>query len=301
MSRLVLAGAVVLGILLGAVQRDDPPPLLTWRGYRVLAGDFHVHGTPDGIPPWDVVREARRRGLDVVALTSHNSTRGWWLWQHAPWRPDNGVMVLPGEEMTSVGFHLALVGVTDPIDWRQTAGAAAAEAQAQGGIAILAHPAGDAFWRYISDGDLRAMDGVEVSHPQQELSKNLRRDFQAVYRRVLAIKPRIAAIGSSDFHYLAPLGLCRTYVFVTQATPDGVLEALRSARTVACDARGRTEGPPDLSAVVADRCRADVLAGPAGDTFAARAGSVLAWAALVGLVLFGAMDAVEELHKRSGD
>ncbi len=290
MIRLVLAGVVAAGILLGAVQRDAPRSPLTWKGYTVLAGDFHVHGTPDGIPPWDAVREARRRRLDIVALTSHNAMTGWWLWRHLPWTPPDDVIVLPGEELTSVGFHLAIVGLTDTIDWRQTAAAAAEAAHAQGAVAILAHPAGDSFWKHISDADLRAMDGVEVSHPQQELSRNARRDFQAVYRRVIAMKPRIAAIGSSDFHYIAPIGLCRTYVFVTQATPDGVLEALRSARTVACDARGQTEGPPDLAPAVIDRCREDAGAGPAGDTFAARAGAILTWTALVALVLLGAAD-----------
>jgi hypothetical protein len=281
--------AVFAGIALGAVRHDDPAaPPLTWQGYTVLAGDFHVHGWPDGIPPWDAVREARRRRLDVIALTSHNSMNGWRLWTHAPWASAASLVVLPGEELTSVGYHLAIVGLTAPIDWRQTAASAAGAAHAQGAVAILAHPSGDAFRRVITDADLRAVDGIEVAHPQKETSKDAPKDFFVVYRRSAAMKPAVAAIGSSDFHYFAPIGLCRTYVFAAAPTPEGVLDAIRAGRTVACDARGRTIGPAELASVVADRCQSDVTAPPAGDTVWADAGTIVAWCALVALVLLGA-------------
>jgi hypothetical protein len=290
--------ALLAGVALGSVRRDEPPrPALTWNGYTVLAGDFHVHGSPDGIPPWDAVREARRRRLDVVALTSHNSMSGWWLWTHAPWRPDNDVIVLPGEELTSVGYHMAIVGLSQTIPWRQTARAAAAAAHAQQAVAILAHPSGTAFKRLITDEDLRAVDGIEVAHPGKETSDDARQDFLDVYNRATAMKPKMAAIGSSDFHYFAPIGVGRTYLFVRDATPDGVLEAIRSARTVSCDARGRTTGPAVLAAPVDARCSEDARALD-GDTPAARAGTALAWAALAALVILGAGDSHLTLTQR---
>jgi hypothetical protein len=68
------------------------------------------------------------------------------------------------------------------------------------------------------------------------------------------VKPRIAPIGSTDFHTLAPLGHCRTYLFVRDLTLPGAVDAIRSGRTVACDAHGRTYGDPALAAAVAERC-----------------------------------------------
>ena len=84
--RVLALVAVIAGLALaGTAARPPRPAPMTAAGYTVLAGDFHVHGFPDGLPPWDSAREARRRRLDVIALTSHNSMRGWWMWTHAPW------------------------------------------------------------------------------------------------------------------------------------------------------------------------------------------------------------------------
>jgi len=276
------------GLVLAGVTKPEPPrEPMTALGYTVIAGDFHVHGFPDGILPWDAVREARRRRLDVVALTSHNSMRGWRQWLRAPVAVPDDVMVLPGEELTSAGYHLALVGITSVVPWRQPLAAAAAAARAQGGVAILAHPSGDAFRRYITDDALRAVDGVEVAHPVKEISADARTDLGGIYQRTKALNPGVAAIGSSDFHVFPPIGVCRTYLFVRDRTAAAVFEAIRAGRTAACDGRGRAGGPPELVSAIADRCRDDALAPPAGDTFASRAGTALAWAGLVALVVLG--------------
>lgn len=278
--------ALAAGIALGGLAREaPPPPRLTAAGYTVLAGDFHVHGWPDGIPPWDAVREARRRRLDVIALTSHNSLRGWRLWEHSPVR-EGGVIVLPGEELTSVGYHMAIVGLDRPIAWHQRAADAAAAAHAQHAVAILAHPTGDLLRRVITEEDLRAVDGVEVADPNRNEFSKTRREMEDVYQRASALK-RVAAIGSSDFHYLAPIGSGRTYLFVREVTPAGVLDAIRSARTVACDGRGYVSGPPELAAAAAARCRADASAPPLDAGVASLAGVWLSWLAAVALALLG--------------
>jgi hypothetical protein len=278
--------ALAVGIALGGVRGDSPASPMTAGAYTVLTADLHVHGWPDGIPPWDAVREAARRRLDVIALTSHNSLRGWWLWSHAPWRPDNGVLVLPGEELTSVGYHMALVGITTPVDWRQPAAAAAKAAHAQGGVAILAHPADRVFGRLVTARDLAALDGLEVAHPGGKGEGKYGETF--AYAR--AVNPGVAAIGSSDFHYFAPIGLCRTYVFVRTPDAAGVLDAIRAGRTVACDGSGRTLGPAELAGFVRERCRTDAALPPVGDSRLSRAGAALSWIALLAFVLAGCGD-----------
>ncbi len=68
---LVLAGLVLtMNAAAPAVRAREPK-----AGYQVLAADFHVHSFPgDGVlPPWDLAVEARRRGLDAIALTNHNA------------------------------------------------------------------------------------------------------------------------------------------------------------------------------------------------------------------------------------
>jgi PHP-associated len=280
--------SVIVGVAVGGATPAPPRPAPMVRdGYTVLAGDFHVHGFPDGLPPWDTVREARQRRLDVIALTGHNSLNLWRLWKQAPWMPagSGDLIVLPGEELTAVGYHMAIVGLTREIPWHQPLVAAAAAAHAQHAVAILAHPSGDAFHRTIHEQDLRFVDGVEVAHPAMELSEDARRDLLRVYERGAELNPAMAAIGSSDFHYIASIGLCRTYLFVREATAEGVLDALRAGRTAACDARGRTYGPAALAASVAERCRLDALGPTAADAWTARAGRWLAWFGLLALIV----------------
>src|SRR4051794_38399616 len=101
-----LAVAAGLALSTNAPQPPRRAPELK-AGYKVLVADFHVHSFPgDGaLPPWELAVEARRRHLDAIALTNHNSTHSWRLTQ---WLVPNagrsaGVLLLPGEELTSVG------------------------------------------------------------------------------------------------------------------------------------------------------------------------------------------------------
>jgi hypothetical protein len=279
------------GLVVGAVADRAAPRTPPVRGgYIVLTGDLHVHSFPgDGaLPPWDIAHEARRRRLDVVALTNHNSTWSWHLGRalHAN-AGTVGVLMLPGVEVTSVGFHVAAVGIDHPVPWRGSVEDVATAIQARGGVAIGAHPGGDQ--RHSFDvRALRALDGIEAAQPGKFLTEGLNLDFIEVYRAAVAAHPAIAAIGSSDFHTWAPLGLCRTYLFVRAADGAGVIEAIRSGRTVACDGKGLTYGPSTLSDLVRDDCRADAAALAAGESPLSRAGGALVWLSLIALVIAGA-------------
>ncbi len=112
-------GVVVAGVLLGR-QGDAPRPAPLRHGDAVvLAVDFHVHSFPgDGsVAPWDLAVEARRRGLDAIALTNHNHRLQWVVTQALAFHPD-GALLIPGEELTSVGYHMAVAGTERNVAWR---------------------------------------------------------------------------------------------------------------------------------------------------------------------------------------
>jgi hypothetical protein len=289
--RISLCGLFVIGLFVGAAGDRVMPHAPPMRGgFLVLAGDFHVHSFPGdgGLAPWDIAHEARRRRLDVFALTNHNANWSWRL-ARALDRTDRtaGVLMLPGDEVTSVGFHVAAVGIDRPVGWRGSIEDAAAAIHAQGGVAIGAHPAGE-FRRTFDAAAYRALDGIEAAHPAMFESERLRRDFAEVYRDALAAHPSIAAIGSTDFHTTAPVGFCRTYLFVRAATRAGVLDAVRAGRTVACDAQGGVYGPPELASLVSDDCRVEAVTPPLGDPLVSHAGAAIAWLSLIALVVIGA-------------
>jgi hypothetical protein len=241
---------IALGVAMGSLLDLNSPPLTTAStGYQVLAADFHVHTFfGDGaLPPWEIAAEARRRGLDVIAVTNHNqmvaARMGAWLVGRG-----SGLLLLKGEEITAPNYHLVAIGISRTIGWRQSAADAIAAVHAQGGVAIAAHPV-----RQMDGYDVRAMtslDGAEVANPViYEEPRSIAELFE-FERRVKIHNPLVAPIGGSDFHHRGPLGLCRTYVVVDGRSEQAVLDAIRHGRTVAYDAEGHAFGDPALIQIV---------------------------------------------------
>lgn len=281
---------LAIGLVVAAAAPEAPPlPRRAHGTLVVLAGDFHVHSFPgDGsLPPWEIAREARRRGLDVVALTNHNSLLSSRLARLLP-SPSAGALLIPSQELTAAGYHMGAIGVPAPIAWRQPAASAAAEIRARGGVAIAFHPAGPHATSF--DEALDVLDGIEAAHPLIHVFEEGRRDMEAFYHRAKARRPSIAAIGSTDFHHFAPVGLARTYLFAHDASQGAVLDAIRRGATVACDGRGKTYGPADLVAVVADDCRRAATAPPAGSGAADTIATVCTWLGALSLVLAGSFE-----------
>lgn len=238
---------ILLAGFAGGVVFDPTParPENHRAGYRVLEGDFHVHTTlSDGsLTPLGVARQAERRGLDVIALTEHNSAlpggvaRAWS-------RMRGGPIVLRGEEVTSSKFHLIAVGIEDTVSPLQPLSDVIADIHRQHGVAIAAHPV-KRYWTHY-EPVLGELDGSEVMHPlaySGAFAGWKWEDLRAFHEKT----PGLMAIGSSDYHWGSHLGLCRTYVFVEEPVSEGsVLAALRARRTVVIDREGRYYGPSDL-------------------------------------------------------
>lgn len=239
---LLVAGALTIGSLVE--PRDDRSRLIV-DGYSVLTADLHVHAFPgDGVlPAWELRREAARRGLDVIAITNHNQSIAARL-------PTGGggrlPLVIPGQEITTPTFHLVAIGIRRPIDWRLPLRAAIAAVHDAGGVAIAAHPV-KTFWRVDEDDSgLDVLDGAEAVAESGARFDSRRREIREFYDSIRRRNPDLAPIGSSDFHLIVPLGVCRTYVFVREVSERGVLEAIAHGRTVAIDDGNQIVGDSTL-------------------------------------------------------
>lgn len=243
------AGAVLVGTVLDG--RAPRPP----RSGNVMTADLHVHAFPgDGaLTVVQLEREAARRSIDVIALTGHNNRYALQLAtllrRNAPVPEVPATIVLPGQELTAPRFHIAAIGTDRLVDWRLPAAAAIAAIQEQGGVAIAAHPRGR-LQQGFDEEALRLLDGAEVAHPLRVRSPRGGAHLDAFFDRARAVNPTVAAVGSSDFHTTAPLGLCRTYLIVRERTPGGALEAIRAGRTVAAEPDGTLHGAPGHVATV---------------------------------------------------
>ncbi len=261
--------------------RVDPP--LTLGGYRVIAADLHVHpaiAAGAALAPWDLVLEAQRQGLDALAITPHNKVfpaeAGAWFS-----RLIGGPTVLVGEEVRAASFHVIAVGITRTVSPHQTAAAAIADIHGQGGVAIAAHPIAP-YWPAFDTAAMAALDGSEVMHPGALRDERVRADFIAFYGR----RP-MTAIGSSDYHGIGRLGMCRTYVFATDASAPAILDALRARRTMVYGVDGHAYGDPVLIRLADQDGRLRERAATHADSGAlVWVSRVTGVAALIGVALF---------------
>jgi hypothetical protein len=159
----VPAGGVgfTLDVRLGVAVPPPAPPLppLPERpprralpaapGRRWLAGDLHAHTVhSDGSLTVDQLAGlARGRGLDFLAVTDHNTVS-----HHAELRAAaarTGVLLVPGQEVTTDTGHANCLGDGGWVDFRGTADDWLAAAEAGAALLSLNHPLlpGDVGWR----------------------------------------------------------------------------------------------------------------------------------------------------------
>jgi hypothetical protein len=240
--RLVAAVMLLVGFAIGtALDRVPTRAPIVLGGYQVLAADFHTHSSmwSDGATtPWGLVLEAKRQGLDAIAITGHNQTLDakWGRWFADVF---GGVTVLVGEEIPTVRHHLVAVGIDRTVDWRLDLLSQIEDIHQQGGVAIAVHP-GLRYWSGFEPA-MQQLDGAEVCHPAIFTVD----EAQSVFERFAARGP-VAAIGSSDFHGFGRMGVCRTFVFATDNTAEAILDALRGRRTVVYGRPGKVYGDPEL-------------------------------------------------------
>jgi len=96
----------------------------------------HTHYSPDSIlSPRRFVHEAQRRGLDVVAVTDHNTIRGALTVRELSERP-----VIIGEEVKSADGEILGLFLSEEVPKRLAASETIARIKEQGGLVGVPHP-----------------------------------------------------------------------------------------------------------------------------------------------------------------
>ena len=334
-SRGIAAALVALTTILGTIVDDAPARTPVTRDVagpegsppatlRVLEVDLHAHTRfADGfLSPFDLVLQARRRGLDALAITDHNilfpALLGRWFGRVA-----GGPTILVGEEITTRDYHVHGVGLEERIDASLPLDRVIDEVHRQGGIMIAAHPV-KRFWPVLVPARSR-FDAAEVMHPLAFGSRDggwrweeMREYYEGSVgtpspsggrsvgtpspsggRSVGTPSPsggpapadgkRLTAVASSDYHFFSPLGVTRTLVFANSDSEADILAALREGRTVVHDLEGRAYGDPALIEALqkAPYAMRPQDYGYRGNGWIDRISRLVALAALACLVLFG--------------
>ncbi len=192
--------------------------------------DLHCHSrfSADGVAePEALVAEAKAKGLHGFAITDHNTSACVdYFEQHGFLNKEgtavNGLLIIPGQEITTAEGHLLALGVSLP----DLKGIPAIEAVSlihqAGGLAIPPHPY-DFFRAGIREPVLETLDidALEVFNAATTLKRYNRHAFAYAQQRGL---PMTAA---SDAHDHAALGTAYSILEAETFTVAGVLDAIR--------------------------------------------------------------------------
>jgi predicted metal-dependent phosphoesterase TrpH len=184
--------------------------------------DLHIHSTySDGhASVKEIIKAAKRRGLDGIALTDHDTMRGIPAARRYIREQRLDLILVPGIEVNTLEGHLLVLGVDKPPERMRSPEETIEMAHDLGGIADVPHPY-HPFRHAI--GRIPDADAVEVYN-----SKHL--FGLANGRAKLEAKRRgMSMVAGSDSHFAETVGMGVTDIEAEDA--DGVLEAIRLGRT----------------------------------------------------------------------
>lgn len=191
---------------------------------RFLRVDLHnhTHYSPDSIlSPERLVREARRRGIDWVAVTDHNTIRGAAAVQEL-----GVVRVIVGEEVRSRDGEILGLFLTEQVPRDLPVLETIDLIKAQGGLVGVPHPLDhlrSALRHDLMIDLIGRIDFIEALNARIVFPSHNRRALE------LARKHGLAASAGSDAH--SPWEVGRAYVEMPDFDgPGEFLEALRRGR-----------------------------------------------------------------------
>ena len=205
--------------------------------------DLHMHTTAsDGWPePDELVDHARATGLDVIAVTDHDTIEGALrAAEHAAAR--SKVHVVIGEEVSSRDGHIVGLYLERRIRPGMSAAATVHAIHEQDGLAVAVHP----FWRTQRRASGRVVHGVgwlaaELDFDAIEV-ENATPGFYVFNQmaRRLNLGVGSAELGGSDAHILDAVG--RAFTEFSGRTPKALRMAIEKGTTRARRQRYRAMG-----------------------------------------------------------
>jgi hypothetical protein len=241
---------------------DRPPrrELPATGGRRWLAGDLHSHTVhSDGrmtVP--ELARFAAGRGLDFLAITDHNTVSHHRQLPAAAAR--HGIVLVPGQEVTTDIGHANAFGDIGWIDFREPPDTWLEKTEEAGGLLSVNHPIGGHVSWYLPMK--RRPPLIEVWHWSW-----LDTHWTTPLSWWMAWDPSAIPVGGSDYHQPgadALPGQPTTWVESEADDPVAVVDAMRAGRTAISASR---DGPVLLrigDELVAAAGDGTILVGPGG-------------------------------------
>ena len=190
----------------------------------MLRFDLHVHTdySPDGHSTVEeILMAAQRKGLDGVAITDHDTTAGAIRALEIADQVAPGLLVIPGQEISTKAGHLIVLGVTMEIPKGLPVKDTIAMAHELGGTVVVPHP--DQHTRHGMRIP-RGADAVEVYNSRYIFGYHNFMTSRKVGKR------KMPAVAGSDAHVASMVGQAVTEVMAPRDVP-AVLKAIREGKT----------------------------------------------------------------------
>lgn len=186
--------------------------------------DLHVHthySSDAKITLKQIIEYARRKGLDGVAVTDHDTVLG-----ARKLVKQKNFLIIPGIEVSSLQGHILGLNITEPVPPRLDITETVEKIRQLGGIAAIAHPS-----VVIKTGlgtkitSASHIDAVEV------INASAFPFFISTYLgRRLAHRLNLPQIAGTDAHYPEEIGSAYTLVYA-ESNRDDVTAAIKKGRT----------------------------------------------------------------------
>ena len=222
-----------------ALQEDTQSNELSHvEGYS--RADIHMHtNLGDGTAsPTRVIKEATRKGLQVIAITDHDHLEGAKRVIELLAQQESTLQVITGVEVSTRQGHLLGLFVNKAPKALQSVEASIGAIKEQGGLVIIPHPLGRLV-PSLSRAKIETLlnrgfpiDGIEIYNPSPA-NASMRSTV-----RVANAQWGLAEIGASDAHFWQHIGAA--YTLFPGDSPDDLRRAILE-RTVSS---GGQEIPP---------------------------------------------------------
>ena len=195
----------------------------------MLKMDSHIHSeySPDSKSKLkDIFKVAKTRGLDIIAISDHNTVEG--SREAIRLTKNDDLFVVPSIEISSLEGHILGFGCEENIKRDLPAGETIDLIHEQGGLAIIPHPY--CFYRHglLCKADYKDLkiDAIET--------KNAR--FIVGYcnnkAKKLSKKENLPGLGASDAHYYKFVGDCYSKIDCEKDI-DSVFKAIKKGKVEA--------------------------------------------------------------------
>jgi predicted metal-dependent phosphoesterase TrpH len=181
-----------------------------------MMADLHVHSTfsNDGRSTVEeIINAAKAKGLGCIAITDHNSFSSFE--QASKY---DGIIIVPGEEVSSSEGHILAYGITQEIPRGKTVLETIEMIHDAGGIAVAAHPY--RWWSGIGEKNVvKEFDAIEAFNGRSTKGSN-----KKAYK--LASKMKRPVTAGSDAHHIDSIASAYTEFSDDITDAEGIIKAI---------------------------------------------------------------------------